>query len=201
MSKKEAETGPAREEARFVEQMKALREARGWSQADLAAKLNELGWDYVNQMTISRTEKNDRPLRLGEARAIASVLGKTVEQMLAPDADAKAIDSLFNDVEHMRVAVRQIEDGIDDFLSYRPILQYSLDQVRELDLARWASLDLAGRVSAQVARAEEVLRLTPSDLLASALSSYEENHQLEWANGMRMSEALEKLDGEHSEEG
>lgn len=72
-------------DANFVHNMKAAREARSWTQAVLAEQL--VTWhnlDGMSQSAISRIEKGDREVRLGEARAIASAFGTTVDALSGP---------------------------------------------------------------------------------------------------------------------
>lgn len=76
--------GPEAIEQRFAENLIQMREQLGFSQADLVRRLREAGWTGLHQTTISRIEKGERPVRLGEARAIAQLLGTTTERMLLP---------------------------------------------------------------------------------------------------------------------
>ncbi|WP_307219140.1 helix-turn-helix transcriptional regulator [Microbacterium sp. SORGH_AS_0888] len=69
------------DEANFARNMAVLRERRGMSQSELARRMTERGFDNYSQMTVSRTEKGQRPIRLGEARVLAEVLGSRLEEM------------------------------------------------------------------------------------------------------------------------
>ncbi|MFB9619523.1 helix-turn-helix domain-containing protein [Brooklawnia cerclae] len=68
-------------DANFVRNMKAAREARGWSQAVLVDHLELLGVETLNQSTVSRIEKGERDVRLPEARAIAKVFSVSLDTM------------------------------------------------------------------------------------------------------------------------
>ncbi|WP_020170847.1 helix-turn-helix domain-containing protein [Gordonia polyisoprenivorans] len=84
---------PARDDLRFARNMVAYREARGMTQKDLVAALQSQGWTSVYQNTISRIEKGDRPVRYGEALAIARVFGVSVEKFtLTPTESRLAIE-------------------------------------------------------------------------------------------------------------
>lgn len=74
----------------FAEQMRLLREARGWSQGELARRMVEAGFSNYSQMTVSRTEKGERPIRLAEARELAWILNTTVEEMVG-EQDAEIV--------------------------------------------------------------------------------------------------------------
>lgn len=71
------------EEMRFATNMQRLREDRGWSQGELARRMVAEGWDTYSQMTVSRTEKLERPIRLSEAAAIARLFGVSLPSMSA----------------------------------------------------------------------------------------------------------------------
>jgi transcriptional regulator with XRE-family HTH domain len=84
---------PARDDLRFARNMVAYREARGMTQKDLVAELQSQGWTSVYQNTISRIEKGDRPVRYGEALAIARAFGVNVEKFtLTPTESRLAIE-------------------------------------------------------------------------------------------------------------
>lgn len=72
-------------DGRFAANMKSMREARGWNQSELARRLTAVGVEGFHQTTISRIEAGSRPVRLGEAAAIARTLGTTVEMMVGHD--------------------------------------------------------------------------------------------------------------------
>lgn len=82
-------TGPGTDDERFARNMLRRREERGLSQADLVRLLREGGWHGVHQTTISRIEKLERPVRLGEARAISSALGVDMSQLLLTPEDSQ----------------------------------------------------------------------------------------------------------------
>lgn len=71
------------EEMRFAANMQRLREDRGWSQGELARRMVGEGWETYSQMTVSRTEKLERPIRLSEAAAIARLFGVSLPAMTA----------------------------------------------------------------------------------------------------------------------
>lgn len=61
----------------FAENVRARREELGVSQGEIARRMARRGWDGFHQTTISRIEKYERPVRLGEAQALAEVLDTT----------------------------------------------------------------------------------------------------------------------------
>lgn len=54
--------------------VRQLRLERGWTQADLAARLDEVGWP-LDQTTISNLELGRRPVRVAESDALALAFG------------------------------------------------------------------------------------------------------------------------------
>ncbi|MFI2702871.1 helix-turn-helix transcriptional regulator [Cellulosimicrobium composti] len=70
------------EDAAFAESVKRLRERKGWSQGELARRLQDVGWENFHQTTVSRIEKGERPVRLSEARALANALDSSVGDMV-----------------------------------------------------------------------------------------------------------------------
>ncbi|WP_426118486.1 helix-turn-helix transcriptional regulator [Kocuria sp. LHG3120] len=81
------ETAPNR---RFRENMRHIREEKGWSQGELSRRLLDAGWGVFHQTTITRIENGTRQVRLDEAMAIANALGVTLETMTL-DAKAGAV--------------------------------------------------------------------------------------------------------------
>jgi transcriptional regulator with XRE-family HTH domain len=59
-------------EASFGNKVRQWRQARSWSQEDLANKLRGQGFD-MHQTTVAKIERGTRPLRVAEAAAIANI--------------------------------------------------------------------------------------------------------------------------------
>lgn len=93
-------------EEQFIRQMKLLREVQRISQVELAARMVNAGWDYWRQTTVSRVEKFERIVRLGEAHDIAKILGINLPEMLALDAEAQ------NQNIRAEVLRRDLEAGV-----------------------------------------------------------------------------------------
>lgn len=76
--------------ATFRTNMRREREARGWTQGELARALRDAGWPTLaHQTTLARLESGQRPPRLDEATVIATVLDTTLDRLLsAPEAVA-----------------------------------------------------------------------------------------------------------------
>jgi transcriptional regulator with XRE-family HTH domain len=67
-------------------QVRKLREARGWSQEEVALRMVMYGYTW-HRTAVAKTEAGTRPLDLNETIALAGVFSMTLEQFLsgAPD--------------------------------------------------------------------------------------------------------------------
>ena len=63
----------------------ALRDARGWSQGQLASALRSEGLPW-SQGTLSKVETGQRPIRLSEVPKLVAVLGATISDLLGAKA-------------------------------------------------------------------------------------------------------------------
>lgn len=101
MAKSDESVGPgASDEARFIASLKRLRERRDWSQGELAKRMVASGWEGFHQTTISRIEKGERPVRLGEARGLAAALETSLEHMVMPTSDAEMLEQIHEAIDH-----------------------------------------------------------------------------------------------------
>ncbi|MDV8148535.1 helix-turn-helix transcriptional regulator [Arthrobacter sp. B10-11] len=80
-------------EKRVVESLIRLREERGWSQSELARQMVEAGWPKYTQMTVSRTEKGERPIRLDEVGALADIFEVDMHRLWMPRELRSYMDS------------------------------------------------------------------------------------------------------------
>jgi transcriptional regulator with XRE-family HTH domain len=114
----------------------ALRQGRGWSQSDLADRVNERG-ETFRQQTILKIEKGSRPMKLSEALNIAAALetspfalwhgsqsersGQIARQMSVVFARAddlrQAVANLYPDLVRLAYLLAQHRDGVDPFVA------------------------------------------------------------------------------------
>lgn len=160
-------SSPGQDETNFIENARRLRESRGWSQTELARRMAELGWENYSQMTVSRTEKGERPLRLGEARALARVLEKSLDAMLRPPAGQAVKEEAVRLASRITGAYHDTSEAAWRLLGYRGALE-----------------DLAGRAKREgledaAAMAESLLKdaagKTPEDAIEEGRHHYD-NH-------------------------
>jgi transcriptional regulator with XRE-family HTH domain len=71
-------------EPTFAMRFRQRREARGWSQAKVAAQMTEVFENSMDQATIARIEKGARRINLTDAYQLAMLVGCTIENLLAP---------------------------------------------------------------------------------------------------------------------
>lgn len=112
------------EEDRFRASMKVLREELGMTQTDLSARMRERGFAF-HQQTVQRIENGDRPVRLGEAHAIAELLLSSIEEM----SIGRGYESLARSTRELSDMSQAIERLVDDYETERAYLAVLVDQV------------------------------------------------------------------------
>ncbi|MCK1804080.1 helix-turn-helix domain-containing protein [Brevibacterium sp. R8603A2] len=116
--------GLDREGDRWVaENVKRLREQRSWSQSELARRMVAAGATNYNQMTVSRTEKGERTVSVGELLILAKVLETFVIDLLqSPPA---------NDIVELSYAVQNkiqsIKEGMEELYELQLTLALKAD--------------------------------------------------------------------------
>ena len=75
----------------FRQRLRQVRQARNWTQPELAAKLSDQGAE-ITAFTINRLENSNRGVSLDEAVAIAAVLGPSLLHIIVPLDDRERID-------------------------------------------------------------------------------------------------------------
>ena len=58
-----------------------LRQARGWSQDELARRMTDAGFHW-RQTTVAKTEKADRPVRVNEAATLMQLFGVDIDYLV-----------------------------------------------------------------------------------------------------------------------
>ncbi|MHA7298209.1 helix-turn-helix transcriptional regulator [Pseudarthrobacter sp. MDT3-1] len=143
-------------ERRVVETLIDLREERGWSQSELARRMVDAGWPKYTQMTVSRTEKGDRPIRLNEAESLAQVFDVELYNLWSP----RQLRRLGAATEQVSRLASDLEKLIDSYLDAQFKLASIADHVGlpedEVSIIAAELLDtpetIAARVRANVER-------------------------------------------------
>lgn len=94
-------------ERNFREQMAHMREARNFTQTELARRLSVWGLPF-HQQTVQRIESGQRPIRLNEALLIARELGVSLQSMMATSTPS---------ARTMMYAVGEMRRGAEHFAS------------------------------------------------------------------------------------
>jgi transcriptional regulator with XRE-family HTH domain len=73
------------------QRIKSLRTLHGWSQQELATRMEGMGHTW-RQTTVTKTENADRPIRVNEAVHLSQIFGVTIGELLPgvghPDLNA-----------------------------------------------------------------------------------------------------------------
>lgn len=155
------------EEAQFVENVQRLREAKGWSQGELARRMATAGWDGFHQTTISRIEKGQRPVRLAEARALAQVLESQVGLMMAPPPEAEILELLAKNIGLMRLCRRRIWAQLEEMNDIKFMLKTLMDDVEKIPREQWEQLGLWDDVAGLVVQASHMQKWSAQTILVA----------------------------------
>lgn len=137
MSDRTGAMNSAQNELNFIRNMKRVREVQGLSQGQFAARMTkEFGWEGFHQTTISRIEKGERPVRLGEAAGIAEALGVEVWQMLLPDDASKQLANLESSIHAARKIAISLGENVGDYMFYQSAIR---DNLQTLDELTWGA--------------------------------------------------------------
>ncbi|QNV37556.1 helix-turn-helix domain-containing protein [Rothia terrae] len=143
-----AKNNDTEEEKNYRQELKRLRQLGKMSQADLAQKMKDKGWDDYTQTTVSRMENGGRPITLSESRALAQILGTTVERMIKPLV-ISSLDAIAQDrANRLRESKASFEKELVAFWEERDLFFYpemglskaENQQLNELLYKRYRSL-------------------------------------------------------------
>lgn len=162
--------------ATFRTNMRRDREARGWTQGELARALGEAGWPTLaHQTTLARLESGQRPPRLDEATAIAAVLDTTLDRLLsAPEA----VVDLHNAEQQVQATFRHRHDLARAAYNL-PVLQAALKLMREGITARVEAGEYAGPMGDAADRTlrhiDDALAMTVEDAVNEGLRKWKQH--------------------------
>lgn len=119
---------PQTPEERFAHNVRVMREAQGWNQSEMARRLTDAGLEGFHQTTVSRIEKGERPVKLGEATVIAGVFHTPVERLAGDIESVQQVgviraaqvhatqrrEELEQAAERFELAVRALREAIGD---------------------------------------------------------------------------------------
>jgi transcriptional regulator with XRE-family HTH domain len=168
----EEEEGPAAEPAGIVDELFAIqvretRERLKMSQGELARRMSARGFPYYQQ-TVRRIEDGRRKVSVGEAKALAEILGTTVDRLTWPGREASAAVLLDLSIGRALQAYEQIA-------SWTATLLWALAQlgttVGETEDKTFREVEKMQEILREAA---EVLKLTPEAAVEMGRKDHEE---------------------------
>lgn len=91
----------------FAKSVRGMRTQRRWTQAQLAARLTDLGW-RVDDSAIARIETGDRKVSIGEAFLLADTLGISLAMLVDDSKPADALDQARALVAQLSTAMERL---------------------------------------------------------------------------------------------
>lgn len=128
-------------QAEFGRQVRAVRERRGWTQADLAQQLSDLGFQVTPSQT-AKIERGERPTSVPELIALARALRvpstSTLLANLETGTREQRIYYAEDQIEQLEIAIRKIdrrhnelEDEQASFARHRAMLRREVARNKE----------------------------------------------------------------------
>ena len=173
----DAGTPPELSERRFAENLRTAREDKGVSQVKLAQEMAARGWPW-RQQTVTRVESGHRMVRLGEALAVAEILGTNVVMLTASTRETSAVQLLAESTSRVKEAFGQITKWTEALLHAQLQLRTTLGEVER------AGYDDSTLVREVAGEGAEVALLAPEQAVSEARGE---------------AEALRKSIAEHNE--
>jgi transcriptional regulator with XRE-family HTH domain len=137
---------PDEAERRFAANLRVLRERRGISQARLAQEMLARQWPW-RQQTVARLENGQRMLRFGEAIALASILGVSLDRFTRPGSEVIEMEKIRAASARLRESYDAVAAAVCRLLDEQRTaqrLRVLNDQVRGGDLVDVAMVELRG---------------------------------------------------------
>ena len=127
-------------EDHFAKRLRAEREHRGWSQAEMAKMLSDKGIS-MHWTTIAKIEKNDRSVRIDEAAGIADLFDTSVDALLGrkvrPGNDlAYILRAVLNTARQSAEQTAAIADALGDNLVDLDALEFNGREELENEVVR-----------------------------------------------------------------
>jgi transcriptional regulator with XRE-family HTH domain len=126
----------------FGENLKYVRERMDESQTGLAKRMADLGFPF-HQTTISRIEAGERPVQLGEALALAEIVGMGVDVMIRRPSDVRLSRLLTRATRRVADALVAIETNTTEAILAKTDLEGQLDAARDAGLDDAQLMDTA----------------------------------------------------------
>ena len=133
-------------EQRFAANLRILRERQGVSQVKLAQEMAARGWPW-RQQTVTRLENGQRMIRFGEAIALASILGVSLDRFTRPVSEAIEVEKIRAASARLRESCEAVAAAVCHLLDAQRTaerLQTLHGQVQGDDFVEVALVELRG---------------------------------------------------------
>ena len=133
-------------EQRFAANLRILRERQGVSQVKLAQEMAARGWPW-RQQTVTRLENGQRMIRFGEAIALASILGVSLNRFTRPVSEALEVEKIRATSARLRESCEAVAAAVCHLLDAQRTaerLQTLNGQVQGDDFVEVALVELRG---------------------------------------------------------
>jgi len=118
---------PNSPEDHFAANLRLLRDHRELSQESLAKQMTERGYRW-QQATVYKIEKGERRMQLGEALAVAAILGVPVDRMAEGTGDIVALSKIKKALAELADLRQRLERNVQAYESTRRQLRSMTDQ-------------------------------------------------------------------------
>jgi transcriptional regulator with XRE-family HTH domain len=137
---------PDNAEQRFAANLRVLRERQGISQVKLAQEMAVRGWPW-RQQTVTRLENGQRMIRFGEAIALASILGVSLDRFTRSVSEALEVEKIRATSARIRESCEAVAAAVCHLLDAQRTaerLQTLNGQVQGDDFVEVALVELRG---------------------------------------------------------
>lgn len=124
----------------------------GLSQGEIARRMADLGWPWYQQ-TVRRIEDGSRRAGAGEAKALARILGTTVDRLMMPGREASAAGLL-------EMAAQNAHDAWENISGWTGVLTAAQRELRLISAEAEPYRD-SPLITGLLREAREALKLTP----------------------------------------
>ena len=150
----------------FGANLRQLREEKGWSQSELARRMQEAGWPKYSQVAVSRTEEGTRAVRLDEAIDLAALFDANVARMISPPSSrAGRIYELQRQSQAMADAARELHNAAEAYEQKRQAAWAVQRQIAATSGGTWSSSELREAFERELQSLADLLELDAVGLL------------------------------------
>jgi transcriptional regulator with XRE-family HTH domain len=142
---------PFEAERRFATNLRTTRERKGMTQAQLAEAMTEHGIPGWRQQTVTRVENGHRRIWIGEAQALADILGTTMERLTWAQGEDRALTDVDDAIVVIKRAWQQVSDAVVSLDAARASGRYQLAeaQASKYERVREAAAELEEWIAAR----------------------------------------------------